>query len=647
MPQDIGEMEKIKVTLPGAPEREFSSGITGMQIAQQISPALARDALAAEVNGEVWDLSRKLTDDAKVKILTWKDAGGKYAYWHSSAHLMAEAIEALYPGTKFAIGPPIDQGFYYDIDTGGRVLNPDDLESIESKMYELSRRDVPYERINISWDEAVDYFKKKEDPYKLELLQDLKNEKITFYRQGDFVDLCFGPHIPSTARIKYCKLLSVAGAYWRGDEKNKMLQRIYGISFPVKKELDEYLYWLEEAKRRDHRKLGRELELFAFHPVSPGAPFWLPKGMIIFRELEKFLRSELDRNGYQEISTPILVKKELWEQSGHWDHYKENMFIFEAEDTIYSLKPMNCPESTFVYRQKIRSYKDLPLRFSEIGRLHRNEISGALGGLFRVRQITMDDAHIYCRPDQILGEIKELLALITKFYRIFDLKLSYKLATKPDGALGDPALWEQAEENLREALEKNEVPYESKPKDGAFYGPKIDLHIEDALRRDWQLATIQLDFVMLPERFQLEYVDVDGNRKRPVAIHRAIFGSFERFIGILTEHFAGFFPTWLSPVQSVVLPITDSHAGYGSKVLSDLKSRNVRAELDDRNEKISYKIRDWETKKVPYMLIVGDKEQSSGTVAVRQHTKGDLGKMKAEEFIDKIKKEIDEKLITT
>jgi len=647
MPQDIGEMEKIKVTLPGAPEREFSSGITGMQIAQQISPALARDALAAEVNGEVWDLSRKLTDDAKVKILTWKDAGGKYAYWHSSAHLMAEAIEALYPGTKFAIGPPIDQGFYYDIDTGGRVLNPDDLESIESKMYELSRRDVPYERINISWDEAVDYFKKKEDPYKLELLQDLKNEKITFYRQGDFVDLCFGPHIPSTARIKYCKLLSVAGAYWRGDEKNKMLQRIYGISFPVKKELDEYLYWLEEAKRRDHRKLGRELELFAFHPVSPGAPFWLPKGMIIFRELEKFLRSELDRNGYQEISTPILVKKELWEQSGHWDHYKENMFIFEAENTIYSLKPMNCPESTFVYRQKIRSYKDLPLRFSEIGRLHRNEISGALGGLFRVRQITMDDAHIYCRPDQILGEIKELLALITKFYRIFDLKLSYKLATKPDGALGDPALWEQAEENLREALEKNEVPYESKPKDGAFYGPKIDLHIEDALRRDWQLATIQLDFVMLPERFQLEYVDVDGNRKRPVAIHRAIFGSFERFIGILTEHFAGFFPTWLSPVQSVVLPITDSHAGYGSKVLSDLKSRNVRAELDDRNEKISYKIRDWETKKVPYMLIVGDKEQSSGTVAVRQHTKGDLGKMKAEEFIDKIKKEIDEKLITT
>lgn len=647
MPQDIGEMEKIKVTLPGGTEREFSSGITGMQIAQQISPALARDALAAEVNGEVWDLSRKLTDDAKVKILTWKDAGGKYAYWHSSAHLMAEAIEALYPGTKFAIGPPIDQGFYYDIDTGGRVLNPDDLESIESKMYELSRRDVPYERINISWDEAVDYFKKKEDPYKLELLQDLKNEKITFYRQGNFVDLCFGPHVPSTARIKYCKLLSVAGAYWRGDEKNKMLQRIYGISYPVKKELDEYLYWLEEAKRRDHRKLGRELELFAFHPVSPGAPFWLPKGMIIFRELEKFLRSELDRNGYQEISTPILVKKELWEQSGHWDHYKENMFFFEAEDSIYSLKPMNCPESTFVYRQKIRSYKDLPLRFSEIGRLHRNEISGALGGLFRVRQITMDDAHIYCRPDQILGEIKELLALITKFYRIFDLKLSYKLATKPDGALGDPALWEQAEENLREALEKNEVPYESKPKDGAFYGPKIDLHIEDALRRDWQLATIQLDFVMLPERFQLEYVDVDGNRKRPVAIHRAIFGSFERFIGILTEHFAGFFPTWLSPVQSVILPITDSHAGYGSKVLSDLKSRNVRAELDDRNEKISYKIRDWETKKVPYMLIVGDKEQSSGTVAVRQHTKGDLGKMKAEEFIDKIKKEIDEKLITT
>ncbi|MEE9289248.1 MAG: threonine--tRNA ligase [Bacteroidota bacterium] len=639
-------MDEIKITLPDGTKHNFESGVTGKRIAESIGANLAREALAIEVDGEVWDLGRKLTQDAPVKVLTWGDAGGKYAYWHSSAHLMAEAIEALYPGTKFAIGPPIKHGFYYDVDMGDRRLAPEDLEKIESKMREFSKRDVPYERMKISWDEAVSYFKKKDDPYKLELLQDLKNEEITFYQQGNFVDLCIGPHIPSTGRIKHFKLLNIAGAYWRGDEKNKMLQRVYGISFPSKRELDEYLFRLEEAKRRDHRKLGRELELFVFESVSPGAPFWLPKGMIIFRELEKFLRAELDSHGYDEISTPILVKKELWERSGHWKHYKENMFFFEAEDTIYSLKPMNCPESTYVYRQKLRSYKDLPLRFSEIGRLHRNELSGVLGGLFRVRQITMDDAHIFCRPDQLLGEINDLLVLISRFYKVFDLKLSHKFATKPDDALGDSALWEQAEANLREALEKNEISYSLKPKDGAFYGPKIDIHIEDALGRDWQLATIQLDVVMLPERFELEYVDADGTRKRPMVIHRAIFGSFERFIGILTEHFAGAFPTWLAPVQCAVLPLTDSHLDYGNRIFEQLKSSGVRAEIDGRNEKIGYKIRDWETKKVPYMLVVGEKERSSGTVSVRRHRKRDLGSMAAQEFIERIKREISEKLIT-
>jgi threonyl-tRNA synthetase len=434
--------------------------------------------------------------------------------------------------------------------------------------------------------------------------------------------------------------MSVAGAYWRGNERNKMLQRIYGITFPVQKELDEYLFRLEEAKRRDHRKLGKDLELFVFHDVAPGAPFWLPKGMIVFRELERFLRAELDKRGYLEISTPILVKKDLWEQSGHWTHYKENMFYFEAEDTTYTLKPMNCPESTYVYREKVRSYRDLPLRYSEIGRLHRNEISGALGGMFRVRQITMDDAHIYCRPDQILSEIDQLIELVSHFYSVFGLKPSYNLSTKPDDGMGDPKLWEDAERSLAEALKKNRLDFTLKPKEGAFYGPKIDIQVEDALGRSWQVATIQLDFVMLPERFKLDYTEADGSRKRPVAIHRAIFGSFERFVGILTEHFAGSFPTWLAPVQVSVLPITDAHGEYAARVRDELRAAGVRCELDDRNEKINYKIRDWETKKVPYMLVVGEKEKKSGQIAVRAHGRCDLGARSIEQFVQSIQREI-------
>jgi len=547
---------EIDISFPDNSVKTFPSGITGMEIATGISPRLAKAALSVEVNGEVWDLSRPIGESSRVRILKWEDAGGKYAYWHSSAHLMAEAVEALFPGTKFGIGPPIDNGFYYDIDMGDHRLVPEDLEAIEKKMVELSKRDVPFVRQEISWKDAVAYFRKKNDPYKLDLLEELRGQTITFYTQGEFTDLCYGPHLPSTGRIKAIKLLSVAGAYWRGDEKNTMLQRIYGITFPAGRELEEYLRRLEEAKKRDHRKLGRELDLFVFHDIAPGAPFWLPKGMILFRELEKFLRSELDRRGYEEINTPILVKKDVWERSGHWDHYRENMFIVEADDTVYSLKPMNCPESTYVYRHKLRSYKDLPLRFSEIGRLHRNELSGALGGLFRVRQITMDDAHIFCRPDQVLAEISSIIDLISDFYRVFGLAARYALSTKPDGAMGEPKLWEMAEKNLAEALESKSLKYEVREKDGAFYGPKIDIQIEDALGRFWQVATIQLDFVMLPERFDLEYVAEDGSRQRPVAIHRAIFGSFERFIGIITEHFAGDFPLWLAPVQAVILPIT-------------------------------------------------------------------------------------------
>jgi threonyl-tRNA synthetase len=640
-------MSKIQLTFPDGAVKEFERGSTGSDVAKSISNGLAREALAIEFNGEVRDLARAIEENGAIKILKWKDDGGKFAYWHSSAHLMAESIESLFPGTKFGIGPPIEKGFYYDIDMGGHALSPEDLQKIEDRMVELSKRDTPYVREEKSWDEAVAYFKEKGDPYKLELLEGLKDKKITFYRQGNFTDLCYGPHIPSTGRIAAIKLLSVAGAYWRGDEKNKMLQRIYGITFPTKQELDEYLFRLEEAKRRDHRKLGRELELFVFHDVSPGAPFWLPHGMIVFRELEKFLRGELDKRGYQEISTPILVKKDLWEQSGHWTHYKENMFYFDNQETIYSLKPMNCPESTYIYRQKTRSYRDLPLRFSEIGRLHRNELSGALGGMFRVRQITMDDAHIYLRSDQILDEINRLIELVTHFYSIFGLKPVYNLSTKPDGAMGDAGLWEQAEASLKQALDLNKISYNVKPKDGAFYGPKIDIQIEDAIGRDWQVATIQLDFVMLPERFELEYIAEDGSRKRPVAIHRAIFGSFERFIGIITEHFAGAFPTWLAPLQAAVVPITDAQREYGASVHRALLERGVRAELDERNEKIGFKIRDWETRKVPYMLVVGDKEKVAGSVSVRRHTKGDLGVLPLEEFIRKINSEITEKLITS
>ncbi|MFI5252470.1 MAG: threonine--tRNA ligase [Bacteroidota bacterium] len=640
-------MDKIKLTFPDNSVREFDKGVTGKEVAQSISYGLAREALAVEVNGEVWDLSRKISNDASFKVLKWDDPGGKSAYWHSSAHLMAEAVESLFPGTKFGIGPSIDEGYYYDLDMGGHSLSPEDLQKIEDRMYEFAKRDVPYVRHEKSWNDAVDYFNKKGDQYKLELLQDLKDQTITFYEHGNFVDLCYGPHIPSTGKIKAIKLLSVAGAYWRGSEKNKMLQRIYGITFPSKKELDDYIFRLEEAKRRDHRKLGRELELFVFHDVAPGAPFWLPKGMVIFRELEKFLRQELDKRGYLEISTPIMVKKDLWEQSGHWDHYQENMFKIENDETIYSLKPMNCPESTYIYKQKIRSYKDLPLRYSEIGRLHRNELSGALGGMFRVRQITMDDAHLYCRPDQILDEINKLIELITHFYSFFNLKPSFNLSTKPDGGMGDPKLWEQAESGLKQALESKKIPYKLKPKDGAFYGPKIDIQIEDAIGREWQVATIQLDFVMLPERFALEYIAEDGSRQRPVAIHRAIFGSFERFIGIITEHFVGAFPVWLSPVQAIILPITDEQLDYAGSVRDKLKDAGIRVELDDRREKIGYKIRDAETKKIPYMLVVGQKEKESGTVALRQHTKGDLGVMLVSTFVEKIIKEIQEKTITT
>jgi threonyl-tRNA synthetase len=632
----------VNVKLPDNSIIEVEQSTPAVEVAKRISRSLAEEALAVKVDGKISDLSTPITKDCEIRFFTFDDPEGREVYWHSSSHLMAHAILSIFPEAKFGVGPAIEEGFYYDIDID-KTLTPADLELIEKKMREIAEQNNPFVRKVMEKENALKFFKEKKDPYKVEIISAL-DETISFYSEGDFTDLCRGPHVPSAGKLKYFKLLGTSGAYWRGDSKNKMLQRVYGVSFPKKKMLEDHLKMLEEAKLRDHRRLGRELELFVFHDVAPGAPFWLPKGMIIFRELEKFIREELDKRNYLEISTPMLVKKDLWEQSGHWGHYKQNMFVLEVEKEIYSLKPMNCPESSYAFKFKTRSYRDLPLRFSELGRLHRNEISGALGGMFRVRQITMDDAHIYCRPDQILEEIADIIGLVKYVYGLFKFEVSFKLSTKPDDAMGDPKLWEQAEAALKQALEQNKIKYGVKEKDGAFYGPKIDIQIKDAIGRDWQVATIQLDYVMLPEKFDLTYIDADGQAKRPVLIHRAIFGSFERFVGILTEHFAGAFPTWLSPVQAAVIPITDNFLEYGKSVVNALVKENVRVELDDRNEKIGYKIREWETKKVPYMLIVGQKEKDSGMVAVRKHREGDKGAMPINEFVSEIKKEILEKI---
>ncbi len=538
---------------------------------------------------------------------------------HSTSHVMAQAVKRLFPDVKLAIGPAIDDGFYYDFHKS-EPFTPEDLERIEGAMREIAGADYRFERRELPREEAIGFFRERGEPFKVEILEGLDAPRVSVYQQGEFIDLCRGPHVPATGQVRHFKLLSASGAYWRGSEKNPMLQRIYGTAWLAKDELDKYLWRIEEAKKRDHRKLGRELDLFVFHDVSPGAPFWLPNGMVVVRELERFAREAQDARGYQEVSTPILVNKKLWEESGHWEHYAENMFTLEVEEQIFSLKPMNCPESTYVYRHALRSYRDLPLRLSEMGRLHRNERSGTLTGLFRVRQFTHDDAHIYCRPDQLQDEITGVLELVRDFYKTFNLEPSFRLATRPAKAMGAAEQWDAAERALHEALKANGLHYEVKPGDGAFYGPKIDIHIEDALGRDWQMATAQVDLVMLPERFQLEYIDSDGQPKRPVAIHRAIFGSFERFIGVLTEHLAGAFPTWLAPVQARILPISEKHADYARTVFDRLRAARVRVELDDRNEKLGYRIRDAQLRKIPYMLVMGERERESATVSVRHRT---------------------------
>jgi len=634
----------IKITFPDGSVREFQKGISILDAAKSISERFAQQVIIAHVDGKQKDLSATLNSDTKLVLFKFDSDEGKECFWHTSSHMMAQAIEELYPGAKFGVGPAIEGGFYYDIDSDHKFLE-EDLKKIEDRILDIAKRDLQPVREEMKRLDAIEYFKiKRPDEYKIEIIQTIaqNEEVVSLYHQGGFTDLCRGPHLPNTGKVKAIKLLSVSGSYWRGDEKNKMLQRIYGITFPSQKELDQHLKNLEEAKKRDHRKLGRDLELFFFHEVSPGAPFWLPNGMIIYREIESFSRQLQYKYGYDEISTPIIVREPLFKTSGHTTHYADNMFKIISDDETMYLKPMNCPEATIVYSSKLRSFRDLPVRLSELGRMHRNEIRGALGGMFRVRQFTMDDAHIFCTTDQILEEITRVLQLMTETYTTFGFTPMYYLSTRPDEAMGDIEVWNQAEDSLAKALKANNLQFKINEKDGAFYGPKIDVHIKDALNRTWQLATVQLDF-NLPEKFDLTYEGSDGQKHRPVMIHRAIYGSFERFVGILTEHFAGNFPVWLAPVQIAVLPLTDAQKEYAKDIYDTLFNEGFRVYLDDRSEKVNYKIRESENRKIPYMLVVGEKEKQNKSVSLRIHGAGDKGSFELNDFIQKVKLNIADK----
>jgi len=635
----------VKITLPDGSVKEFQEGIKGMEIAQSISEGLARNALAIEVNGEIWDLSRPITKDSAIKIFTWNDKGGKYAFWHSSAHLLAEALEALYPGVKFGIGPPIENGFYYDVDLGGKIFGEEDLAAVEKKMIELARLNNAFVRRDVSKSEANNYFKKKGDEYKLELIDGLQDGTITFYQQGNFVDLCRGPHIPTTGPIKAVKLLNVAGAYWRGDEKNKMLTRIYGITFPKQKELEEYLHLLEEAKKRDHRKLGKELELFAFsEKVGMGLPLWLPKGTILRERLEQFMRRAQIKAGYDPVVTPHIGSKQLYVTSGHYEKYGKDSFQpihTPDESEEFLLKPMNCPHHCEIYKVKPHSYKELPIRYAEFGTVYRYEQSGELHGLTRVRGFTQDDAHIFCRPDQVKEEFVKVIDLVLHAFKSlgfenYTAQLSLRDPENKQKYIGGDELWDKAEREIQEAADERGLKTVAVKGEAAFYGPKLDFMVRDALGRSWQLGTIQVDY-QLPQRFELEYVGADNQKHTPVMIHRAPFGSLERFVAVLIEHCAGNFPLWLAPEQFAVLPISEKFNDYAQSVVDKLREIDIRGFLDDRDEKIGRKIRDAEIKKVPFMLIVGEKEVAEGKVSVRKHSEGDKGSMALTEFVDQFK----------
>ena len=635
-------MADVKIILPDGSAKEYAAGTTLGEAVKKLSNSLAKKVLAANVNGELTDLREELVDGSEVAFLTFEEDGGKHTLRHTASHVMAQAVKRLWPEAKLAIGPAIDKGFYYDIDME-HTLTPEDLTKIEKEMSRIVKENLPITKSVMSRQEAIEFFKSKNEDYKVELIEDLPEDAvISCYAQGDFVDLCAGPHVASTGKVKAFKLQSIAGAYWRGDEKNKMLQRIYGTVFEKKEELDAYLHMLEEAAKRDHRKLGKELGLFVIKEEGPGFPFFLPKGMALRNELENFWREVHHDFEYDEIRTPIILNKQLWETSGHWFHYRENMYTTIIDDEEYAIKPMNCPGGILVYQNEMHSYRDFPLRYAELGLVHRHELSGALHGLFRVRAFTQDDAHVFMLPDQMQSELMKVIELFDRIYSQFGLKYHVELSTKPDNAMGDDAIWEAATEALRNAIEAKGIPYVINPGDGAFYGPKLDYHIEDSLGRTWQCGTIQLD-MNLPERFQIEYVGEDGQKHRPIMIHRACFGSMERFIGILTEHYAGAFPTWMAPVQVKILPISEKHVEYAKELAKQMHRDYVRVEVDDRSEKIGYKIRQAQMAKVPYMLVVGDKEVEEGTVNVRKHGGDELGSVPFEEFFNSIKIEIKER----
>ena len=631
----------LEFILKDGSKLEMPEGCKIEDVAQKISAGLARASLAARLDGEIVEMNHVADKGGKIEFLTFEDEDGRKVYRHTASHVLAQAVKRLYPDTKLAIGPAIDNGFYYDFDTE-ISFTADVLEKLEAEMKKIIKEDLPLVRSVKPREEAVKYMEEKVEPYKVELINDLPEDSVvSFYTQGEFTDLCAGPHLASTGKLKAIKLTSCTGAYWRGNEKNKMLSRVYGTAFPKQSELDEHLARIEEAKKRDHRRLGKELGIFALLEEGPGFPFFLPKGMIVKNTLIDYWRKIHTREGYQEISTPIMLRRELWETSGHWDHYKNNMYTTTIDDNEFAVKPMNCPGGMLVYKLEPRSYKDLPMRLGELGIVHRHEKSGEMHGLMRVRCFTQDDAHIFMTPDQITSEIKGVVRLINEVYNVFGFKYHVELSTMPEDHLGSLEDWEAATNGLRAALDEMNMPYVVNEGDGAFYGPKIDFHLEDSLGRTWQCGTIQLDF-QLPMRFEAEYTGPDGEKHHPIMIHRVCFGSIERFIGILIEHFAGAFPTWLAPVQVKLLPISDRQHDYAAEVAKKLTAAGIRVETDTRNEKIGYKIREAQLEKVPYMLVIGDKECESGTVAVRSRKNGDMGTESLDKFIADVRKEIDE-----
>ncbi|MGN0786572.1 MAG: threonine--tRNA ligase [Christensenellales bacterium] len=634
----------INITFPDGSVRQYDDGVTAHQIAEGISPRLRKATLAAELDGKLYDAELPIHGDHSIKLLTFADEGGRWTYRHTGSHVLAQAVKRLWPEVKLAIGPAIDNGFYYDFDTD-IPFSPEDFPKIEAEMAKIVAENHPLERFELPREEAIKFMQEREEPYKVELINDLPEDAvISFYRQGEFVDLCAGPHLESTGKCKNIKLMSVAGAYWRGSEKNKMLKRLYATAFEKKSDLDDYLTMLEEAKKRDHRKLGKELGLFTIMDEGPGFPFFLPKGMVLKNNLIDYWREVHKRYGYVEVSTPIMLNRGLWERSGHWDHYKNNMYTTVIDDNDFAIKPMNCPGGMLVYQTEMHSYRDLPYRVGELGLVHRHELSGALHGLFRVRCFTQDDAHIFMTWDQMKDEIKNVVRLFDEVYSTFGLKYEIELSTMPEDHIGEVETWDRATETLKEAITEFGKEYVINEGDGAFYGPKLDFHIADCLGRTWQCGTIQLD-MQLPERFELEYTGADGAKHRPVMIHRVVFGSIERFIGVITEHFAGAFPTWLAPVQVKLMAMTDRTHDAVNDLADKLNAAGIRVETDLRNEKIGFKIREAQMQKIPYMLIIGDKEVENGVVAVRSRKAGDLGTMTLDAFIERINEEVRTKAI--